>query len=60
VMVDDGSGAVMLFIDSETDVRTDGFRPGALVEVTGFAGQYDDHYEVVPRYQADVRILSRN
>lgn len=60
VMVDDGSGAVMVFLDAETDVRADGFRPGTEVEVTGFAGQYDDHYEVVPRAQEDVRILSRN
>ena len=60
VMVDDGSGAVMVFIDAETDVSPDGFRPGMLVEVTGFAGQYDDHYEVVPRAQDDVQVISRD
>lgn len=60
VMVDDGSGAVMVFIDAETDVRPDGFRPGTQVEVTGFAGQYDDHYEVVPRTQDDVRVTGRD
>lgn len=60
VMVDDGSGAVMVFIDAETDVRPDRFRPGAQVEVTGFAGQYDDHYEIVPRTQDDVRIITRD
>jgi DNA/RNA endonuclease YhcR with UshA esterase domain len=54
VMVDDGSGAVMVFLDSETDLRATVFTPGATVEVTGFAGQYDDHYEVVPRAQDDV------
>ncbi|HEX6039782.1 hypothetical protein [Longimicrobium sp.] len=54
VMVDDGSGAVMVFLDSETDVRADVFRPGETVEVTGFAGQYDDHYEVVPRTREDI------
>ena len=59
VMVDDGSGAVMVFVDAETDVRADRFRPGQLVEVTGFAGQYDDHYEIVPRTQADVEVVSR-
>jgi DNA/RNA endonuclease YhcR with UshA esterase domain len=59
VMVDDGTGAVMVFIDSETDVRAEDFRPGAEVEVTGFAGQYDDHYEVVPRTREDVRVVSR-
>lgn len=60
VTMDDGSGAVMVFVDAETDVRPDRFRPGLLVEVTGFAGQYDDHYEIVPRTQADVEIISRD
>lgn len=55
VTVDDGSGPVMVFIDAETDVDATRFRAGEMVEVTGFAGQYDDHYEVVPRTQADVR-----
>ena len=58
VMVDDGTGAVMVFLDSETDTRADVFRPGDTVEVTGFAGQYDDHYEVVPRGQADIRVVT--
>lgn len=57
VMVDDGTGAVMLFIDAETDVDPAGFRLGDSVEIIGFAGQYDDHYEVVPRGQADVRVV---
>jgi DNA/RNA endonuclease YhcR with UshA esterase domain len=57
VMVDDGTGAVMLFLDAETNVDPAGFRLGESVEVTGFAGQYDDHYEVVPRTHLDVRVL---
>lgn len=60
VMVDDGSGAVMVFIDAETDVRPEGFRPGTQVDVTGFAGQYDEHYEVVPRTPDDVRVTGRD
>lgn len=58
VMVDDGSGAVMVFLDSETDLRADVFRPGETVAVTGFAGQYDDHYEVVPRTQDDIHVAT--
>jgi DNA/RNA endonuclease YhcR with UshA esterase domain len=58
VMVDDGTGAVMVFLDSETDTRVDVFTPGATVEITGFAGQYDDHYEVVPRAQEDIRLVT--
>lgn len=60
VMVDDGTGSVMVFIDAETDVDPERFRLGETVEVTGFAGQYDDHYEVVPRAQFDVRVIRSN
>ena len=58
VMVDDGSGPVLVFIDAETNVDVRPLRPGNRVEVTGFAGQYEDHYEVVPRAQLDIRVLS--
>ncbi|HEU0302198.1 MAG TPA: hypothetical protein VFR37_22265 [Longimicrobium sp.] len=57
VMVDDGSGPVLVFVDAESTVNVDHFRAGDTVEVTGFAGQYDDHYEVVPRVHTDVRVL---
>ena len=57
VMVDDGSGPVLVFVDAETNVDVAPLRPGDIVEVTGFAGQYDDHYEVIPRGQVDVRIV---
>lgn len=66
VMVDDGSGPVLVFVDAETNVDVRPLRPGDTVEVTGFAGQYDDHYEVVPRAQVDIKVvppgtsLSRN
>jgi hypothetical protein len=57
VMVDDGTGPVLVFVDAETDVDVRPLRPGDTVEVTGFAGQYDDHYEVVPRAQGDIRVI---
>jgi hypothetical protein len=55
--VDDGTGPVLVFVDAETNVDVRPLRPGDTVEITGFAGQYDDHYEVVPRAQVDVRVL---
>ena len=58
VMVDDGSGPVMVFVDAETNVDVRPLRTGETVEVTGFAGQYEDHYEVVPRAQLDIRVLT--
>lgn len=60
VMVDDGTGPVLVFVDAETNVDVRPLRAGDTVEVTGFAGQYDDHYEVVPRVQGDVRVLRPN
>ena len=57
VLVDDGSGPVLIFVDAESNVDVSPFRAGATVEVTGFAGQYDDHYEVVPRAQGDIRVV---
>lgn len=57
VMVDDGTGAVLVFVDAETNVDVSSLRPGDTVEVTGFAGQYDDHYEVIPRGQVDLRVI---
>lgn len=57
VMVDDGSGPVLVFVDAETNVDVQTLRAGDTVEVTGFAGQYDDHYEVVPRAQVDIRVV---
>lgn len=56
VMVDDGSGPVLMFVDAETNVNVRGLRVGDAVEVTGFAGQYDDHHEIVPRAQEDVKV----
>jgi hypothetical protein len=58
VLVDDGTGPVLVFVDAETNVDVRPLRPGDTVEITGFAGQYDDHYEVIPRAQVDVRVLS--
>ena len=57
VRVDDGSGPALVFVDAETNVDVRRFRPGETVEVTGFAGQYDDHYEVIPRAQGDVKVV---
>ncbi|MBW3572767.1 MAG: hypothetical protein KY467_16855 [Gemmatimonadetes bacterium] len=57
VMVDDGSGAVLVFVDAETNVDVTQLRPGDTVEVTGFAGQYGDRYEVIPRAQVDVKVI---
>ncbi|HEU0016625.1 MAG TPA: hypothetical protein VFQ45_23285 [Longimicrobium sp.] len=55
LMLDDGSGAVLVFVDAQTGIDVSGIRAGQALEVTGYAGQYDDHHEVLPRTPSDLR-----
>lgn len=57
--VDDGSGAVQVFVALDTGIDISGLHPGARVAVTGFSGQFDTHHEVLPRSPRDVRLLGR-
>lgn len=57
VRVDDGSGAALLFVDADTGVDAALFRPGAMVEVVGFASRYGERLEILPRGAADVRAV---
>jgi uncharacterized protein YdeI (BOF family) len=52
--VDDGTGEVQVFVSASTKIPTAGLRPGRRVAVTGFSGQYKEHYEVEPRFAADI------
>ncbi|MBL8470403.1 MAG: hypothetical protein KF778_10705 [Rhodocyclaceae bacterium] len=58
--LDDGSGAVLVFVAASTHVdplRPGFILPGALLEVRGFVGRYDEHYEILPRRRADITVL---
>ena len=52
--VDDGTGEVQIFVSASTGIPTAGLRPGRRVAVTGFSGQYKEHYEVEPRFASDI------
>jgi hypothetical protein len=54
LFVDDGSGEITIFINLETGIDVSGFAVGQTVSVTGFSGQFDDHYEIDPRFPADI------
>ncbi|MCO1582600.1 hypothetical protein M8C13_43340 [Crossiella sp. SN42] len=54
LFVDDGSGELTVFVNTQTGIDPGGFAPGQWVLVTGFSGQYDDHYEINPRSQRDL------
>ena len=52
--VDDGTGEVQIFVSASTKIPRANLRPGRRVRVTGFSGQYNDHYEVEPRFAPDI------
>lgn len=52
--VDDGSGSLSVFVYTGTGIDTSDIEPGDELEVTGFSGQFIDHYELNPRFQSDI------
>ena len=57
VIVNDGSGEINVFVTASTGIDVSGLSQGQTIEVTGFSGQFADHFEVDPRTQSDIRIL---
>ena len=57
-VVDDGSGALQIFVNLQTGIDSGGILLGQLVSVTGFSSQFDTHYEIDPRSPADVEVAS--
>jgi hypothetical protein len=55
--VDDGSGEVTVFVNTQTGIDLTAVTAGTLVSVTGFSSQFDTHYEIDPRFQADIRTI---
>jgi DNA/RNA endonuclease YhcR with UshA esterase domain len=56
VFIDDGSGEIQAFVHRSTGIRVRSLQPGQHIRVTGFSGQYEDHYEVMPRALSDIRV----
>jgi hypothetical protein len=57
IVVNDGSGEVNVFVCASTGIDVSGLSQGQTIEVTGFSGQFADHFEVDPRFQQDIRIV---
>ena len=57
IVVNDGSGEVNVFVAASTGIDVSGLSPGQTIEVTGFSGQFADHFEVDPRFQEDIKVL---
>jgi len=55
--VDDGSGAVKIFVNASTSIDVSRLRVGQEVRVIGFSGQFNT-YEIDPRIPSDIRAES--
>lgn len=58
IFVNDGSGEVHSFVCASTGIDVSGLSPGQTVEITGFSGQFANDFEVDPRIQSDIRIVT--
>jgi len=56
IVVNDGSGDINVFVCASTGIDVSGLSQGQTISVTGFSGQFADHFEVDPRTQADISI----
>ena len=56
IFIDDGSGELQVFIDASTALIEDVTRwqPGDTIDVTGFAGRYEETHEIMPRIPSDM------
>jgi hypothetical protein len=58
IVINDGSGEVNSFVCASTGIDVSGLQQGQTIEVTGFSGEFADHFEVDPRFQDDIKIVS--
>lgn len=54
--VDDGSGAVKIFIKEDTGIDKPKMKKGDLVTIIGVVSQTNSGYRILPRFQEDVRL----
>jgi len=57
IVINDGSGEVNSFVSASTGIDVSGLSQGQTIEVTGFSGQFADHFEVDPRFQDDIKVV---
>src|ERR1700689_4466143 len=52
--VNDGSGDLVIFVNTQTGIGITGLAMGKTLNVTGFSSLYDTHFEIDPRSPADL------
>lgn len=58
VFINDGSGETHAFMCASTGIDVSGLSPGQTVEITGFSGQFANSFEVDPRIQDDISVIT--
>ena len=58
IFINDGSGEIHSFVAASTGIDVSGLSPGQTVEITGFSGQFANDFEVDPRTQDDIRVIT--
>lgn len=54
LFINDGTGEIQIYVSASTQIDVSSFKAGQRLSVTGLSGQYKDHYEVEPRFPADI------
>ena len=54
IYLDDGSGRLLVFVNTVTRIDVKALRAGQHLRVTGFSGRYEQHTELLPRDSGDV------
>ena len=54
--VDDGTGELQIFVNTQTGIDLSGLTVGQTVSVTGFSSQFETHYEIDPRFPSDIEV----
>lgn len=55
LFLDDGTGEIQVYVSASAGIDLSHLLPGQRVSATGLSAQYKDHYEIEPRFQADIR-----
>lgn len=55
--ISDGSGEVQIFVNTQTGIDVSTLKHGQVVLATGLSGQFETHYEVLPRSPKDLLVF---
>jgi len=60
VSIDDGTGEIIAYVSTSTNISQTQFVTGQTVELIGIAGKFNEHYQIYPRSSADVKLTEKS